>query len=167
MWSYSQQCRLAFDKKCMERHFPQFHFYNPTGDTYILGCYMTTCGNNSYDLKITIPPCFPDEAPELFVSRPLILPKRGFSAGSVNDGGTSHEFHTKSNGPGGCVQICYSRWDPSMTCAGVALQGMLWTEFYCIYMATGISIAELADRWREQQQREGNADLARFIASFV
>ena len=67
-----------------------------------------------YELEVHLSRDYPDEMPKLYVISPTSLPKHG-NQGTVNSCGLSHDFHTRPNGPNGCVQICHfhsSAWVP-------------------------------------------------------
>lgn len=74
---------------------------------------------------------------------------------TINSVGSSHAFHTLSNGPDGCVQICHFKsefWDASKTCVGVLFKGLLWLEAYDIYLKTDMSIASILSNWKRRQE---------------
>ena len=69
---------------------------------------------------------------------------------SINSLGTTHSYHTWSNGPRGIVTICHtSGWDPSISCVQVLLKGIIWLEAYSMHLRTGATIAEIIDSFEE------------------
>jgi len=148
MWSISQRYRLATEKNVLAGKMRNFQFYNPTHDTYVAGGVHTRDGN-IFQLKLVPREGFPDEMPNLYVVWPLVL--RRYGGGTVNEVGISHEFHTWTNGPGGCVQICHTKpnlWDSSTTILGVLVKGQLWLEGYSQHLRTGISIDSFLEKLR-------------------
>ena len=99
MWTRFQRRRLACERKVLERKLPQFHFYNPTGDTYVSGIVPLRSAGLSLTVKCVLDPLFPDVMPPLYVTSPLTL-WRYRRRGTVNSEGASHAFHTLWNGPG-------------------------------------------------------------------
>lgn len=145
--------RLRLEREIVNRHLPQFRSYSYATNPYFSGAYTTTAGGRRYTLKLVIPSGYPDDRPSLYVTNPLTLRKFGYR-GTVNKIGASHDFHTWSNGPNGCVQICHTKsdqWDASQTCVGVLMKGLLWTEAYDAYMATGRTIAKILKEWQRRQ----------------
>jgi hypothetical protein len=147
------ESRLQFEKSIMQHEMSQFLFYQMGNANYFHGWQTTRTLGRKYTLKLTIPAWYPDEMPSLFVVSPLTLPKYG-GRGTINKEGVSHDFHTKANGPGGCVQICHfnpENWDASQTCVGVFTKGILWLEAYNVHLRTGRTIAEILVNWKRRQ----------------
>lgn len=152
MLSQSLKSRLDFEERIIAKHLPSFDAYLYGDNPYFEGRYTTTSGGRGYKLKLVIPSWYPSDMPSLYVTYPTRLRKYGYS-GSINNEGTSHAFHTKSNGPGGCVQICHFRsdnWDASQTCAGVLAKGIMWLEAYDCHLATGRNIADILENFRRK-----------------
>ena len=142
MRSNSQLYRLALEQKILANELPQFSFYDINGDTYVSGWQSTCSHRENYQLKLLLGLHYSDEMPRLYISSPLILPQRN-SCRTINNIGVSHFFHTLSNGPDGCVQICHTKpelWNPSMTCVAVLMKGIVWLEAYDAYLQTGRSL---------------------------
>ncbi len=142
--------RFSFEKIIMGRYFPQFWFNQIGNSCYFQGWHTTSTGGNVYQIKIEMSAWYPDQMPSMYLTFPLIL--RKFGGGLVDE--SSHAFHTRSYGPGGCAQICHfdpSRWDASKTCVGVATKGVLWCEAYDAHLATGMTIAAILEEWRKRQ----------------
>jgi hypothetical protein len=139
----------------MAEEMPQFRlFQTRSGAYYFRGWQKTTVGETNYELKLLIPTLYPDEMPKLYVTSPTALWQHGFRR-MVNIEGTSHDFHTLENGPGGCVQICHFKtalWDASRTCVGVFAKGLLWLEAYEVHLRTGRSITDTLSQWKRRQQ---------------
>jgi hypothetical protein len=168
--------RLALEAKLMQKYLPQFRLVYGSIWHYFSGLYSPTAGGEPIELKwdlpdfpsLKIPPLagseyfelklkisnyYPFEMPRLYVVYPSKLWKYK-RKGYVNSVEVSHEFHTSSNGPGGCVQICHfssNNWNSSKTCVGVMTKAILWVEAYCTYLATGISIAKILNEWMGRQ----------------
>ena len=143
MWSQSQKYRLALEKEILAREMPQFRFCNLSSDTYVVGKTTTSGRRRWYELTLLLPECYPDEMPELYVSSPVTLWKED-GCETVNDEEVSHSFHTLSNGPDGCVQICHFKpdlWYPSIALTAVLMKGLLWLEAYEAHLRTGDDIA--------------------------
>ena len=146
--------RLGLEKALVSRELPQFQIYKSGDKVYFKGWQKTSYRSQDYQLKLALPRWYPDDMPSLSVIYPKILPKYG-SMRTVNAEGTSHAFHTLSNGPGGCVQICHFKqemWDASKTCVGVLMKGIMWLEAYERHLRTGKTIAEIIDKLRERQE---------------
>lgn len=80
---------------------------------------------------------------------------------TINSLGCTHDFHTNSNGPGGCVQICHfspANWDASKTCVSVMIKAVLWCEAYDVHMVTGLSIATIVDQFKRRQEWKLNSN---------
>jgi hypothetical protein len=147
--------RLQLEKVIMARELPQFMFYQMGNETYFQGWHAVLTGL-LYQLKLVLSEWYPDQMPSLYVTYPLILWKYGEN--TINSEGVSHAFHTLSNGPGGCVQICHfsrENWDASKTCVGVLFKGILWLEAYAVHLVTGMSIADILDQWKRRQRWDG------------
>jgi hypothetical protein len=146
--------RLGLEKALVSRELPQFHFYKSGDTAYFKGWQSTSKRLKKYQLKLVLPRWYPDEMPFLYVVRPETLYKYG-SRGTVNADGISHEFHTLTNGPGGCVQICHfkhDRWDASKTCVGALMKGIVWLEAYEKHLQTGRTIADIIDELKRRQE---------------
>ena len=101
----------------LRKEMPQFTLYQNGNSASFEGVQETRIGGVSFYVKVSIPPHYPDQMPNLYIISPLILPKSG--GGTINEGGSTHSSHTSGNGPGGCVQICHfesNSWDATKTC---------------------------------------------------
>lgn len=123
-----EQCeRLAFEEALVSLKFPGFRFHNKSGDTYVEGRVNDNSGRQ-YELRIDIPYDFPYSAPAMYVMSPQTLWKYGRS-GTLNSEGVTHDFHTRSTGHGGRVQICHvANWHASISIVKLLLMGALWVE---------------------------------------
>ena len=84
----------------------------------------------------------PYEAPRLLLVSPKVL--YAADGRSINSLGVSHDFHTESDGPPGCIQISYAgRWDASCTCVGALIKGIIWINGYESHLRTGKSIEKV------------------------
>ena len=147
--------RIQYEESIMRHELPHFHLYGYSDDYRFEG-WQWTNNRNSYKLTLNIPLFFPDQVPPLYVTSPLIL--RSYFFYSINSQGTSHDAHTLSNGPNGCVQICHFRpenWDASQTCVAAMMKGILWLEAYEMHLRTGKEIAAILSAW-ERSQYDGN-----------
>ena len=148
--------RLRLEMDIMAEHLPQFLFIPFLSETCFMGTHTTTVGGQDYTLKLVLPSRYPDDRPSLYVTRPLTLDSYGYQ-GTLNEMGISHAFHTLDNGPDGCVQICHGKseqWDPSQTCVGVLMKGILWVEAYDAHMSTGRNIAQILYEWQRRLPHE-------------
>ena len=144
MWNAEQCYRLAYEKKLIEKYMPGFQFHDPKGDTYILGWAATNDGGR-YQVRVDLPGNYPYSAPRVYIVSPKTLQKHG--GGNINSEGTTHCFHTLSNGHEGCVQIChFSGWDASTTCVKVLMKTHAWLEAYAGHLRTGKVIADFLRR---------------------
>jgi len=144
MISKAQHCRLVLERKLLAKEMPHFHLYNIDGNAYVSGWQTTRGSHQNYQLKLVLGYYFPDEMPNLYIVSPHTLWKAD-RYGTINEEETSHAFHTLSNGPNGCVQICHFKhesWDASKTCVGVLIKGVIWLEAYEAHLRTGKDIAD-------------------------
>ena len=145
-------CRLEFERQTMSRNLPQFELSGFGSDRYFIGWQTTTIKRHRYKLKLNIPSYYPDKMPSLYVTSPVTLYHYN-GRDTINSKGVTHEFHTQSAGPGGCIQICHydsSSWDASKTCVGVFMKGILWLEAYETHLTTGKSIATILNNWKRR-----------------
>ena len=144
MWSKAQICRLDLENQLLARELPQFRLYRTSYDAYVSGWQSTASRSRDYQLKLVLGSRFPDEMPQLYVVSPRTLSKYD-GGGTVNAEGTSHSFHTLSNGPDGCVQICHMKpgvWNPACTCVAVLTKGIIWLEAYDAHLKTGRDLCD-------------------------
>ena len=127
MSSYDRRIRI--EQSIMKKELPQFVLYETCGEFYFQGWHRTTYKNNDYKLKLALPPGFPDERPKLYIVDPILLiGKKGDEVVLINSQGVSHKFHTLSNGPDSCIQICHydsESWNSSISCA-TSKRVILW-----------------------------------------
>ena len=159
--------RLQVEKGIMARELPQFIFFEIGNDSYFQGWHIVSTGL-LYQLKLVLSEWYPDQMPSLYVTYPLILWKYG--GNTINSEGVSHAFHTFSNGPNGCVQICHFKsenWDASKTCVGVLFKGILWLEAYAMHFVTGMTIADILEQWKRRQRwDEKKTDFSRLLQTW-
>lgn len=149
---YDFDSRLEFERQTISKNLPQFRFYDSISDKYFSGWQTTRTRRHRYELKLSMPVYYPDMMPSLYVTSPVTLYHRN-GRDTINSKGVTHEFHTQSAGPGGCIQICHydsSSWDASKTCAGVFMKGILWLEAYETHLTTGKSIATILNNWKRR-----------------
>ena len=146
--------RLILENEILAKEMPQFRL-NSEGTSYFFkGWQIATHTNRKYELKLVIPAYYPDQMPSLYVNNPLTLPKFK-NQGTINSAHNSHDFHTNSAGPGGCVEICHSKsisWDASKTCVGVFTKGILWLIAYECHLTNGKSINDNLLQFKRRQQ---------------
>jgi len=143
MRSFEQCQRLAFEQAVLRREMPQVRFYNYSQDTYVEGAFAVAGDWREYVLRVDLDDGFPDSMPSLYVASPHTLFRH--DGGTINDLGCSHAFHTRPNGPGGCVQICHcsaQNWGASRTLVQVLIKGVLWLSAYQAHLETGRSLSE-------------------------
>ena len=142
MWSPAQQKRLAVEEQILANELPQFRLHNRHEDTFISGYQGANGSSRRYELKLTLTRHYPFEMPSLYVVSPFTLWKRCLCC-TINAEGTSHAFHTRPNGLGGCVQIChFIDWVSTNTCLAVLQKGILWIQAYENHRSTGEDIAD-------------------------
>ena len=142
MWSPAQQRRLAFEEQILAKELPQFRFQNRHQDTFISGYQGANGPYRRYQLKLVLTCHYPYEMPNLYVVSPITLRKSCVCC-TVNAEGVSRAFHTRSNGPGGCVQIChFGSWVSTNTCVKVFLKGIAWIQAYENHLSTGEDLAD-------------------------
>ena len=146
MKTKKQLYRLGLERELLSKQMPEFEFHDIEGDTYIEGWVNIYGSSAEFRLRLVLGN-FPDDLPKLYVVSPVKLPKyNGYS--TVNSVGSSHEFHTLSNGPGGVVQICHFKrnwWDSSKTTIAILIKGIFWLEAYCAYLKSGRSLSVYCD----------------------
>jgi hypothetical protein len=148
------KARLNLEAAILAEEMPQFRLSVDNGSYCFKGWQIATTANRKYELKLVIPPYYPDQMPSLYVNNPLILPKYK-NQGTINSAPGSHAFHTNSKGPGGCVEICHSKstsWDASKTCVGVFTKGILWLIAYECHLTNGKSINDNLIQFKRRQQ---------------
>lgn len=143
MRSIEQCSRLAFEEAVLRREMPQVRFYNHSEDTYVEGRFGVAGALQEYVLRVVLEDNYPDSMPSLYVVSPHTLFLR--DGGTINDLGCSHAFHTRANGPGGCVAICHGsadNWHASRTLVQVFIKGVLWLSAYQAHLETGRPLSE-------------------------
>ena len=144
--------RLDHEKRIMTKYLPQFQLHLWGENPYFTGYFTTPAKKKRFSLKVNILSWYPDEMPQLYVTSPLKLyTANGYD--TINAKGISHEFHTLSNGPDGCIQICHFKsenWDASQTCIGVLFKGILWLQAYEMHLITRESIADILENWKRR-----------------
>jgi len=142
MKTEKQLYRLGIERQLVAKELPQFEFFDLEGDTYIEGWVNIYGSSAEFKLRLILGN-FPDDLPKLFVVSPAKLPKHN-GHGTINSKGSSHDFHTLSNGSGGVVQICHFKrnwWDSSKTAVAVLMKGIYWLEAYCAYLKSGRTVS--------------------------
>ncbi|HWD78530.1 MAG TPA: hypothetical protein VG497_06610, partial [Kribbella sp.] len=62
MWRPYQQVRLAQERLALEHNLPAFTFHSLVQDTYVSG-WWTSNTNRRYQIRVDLPPGYPDEIP--------------------------------------------------------------------------------------------------------
>lgn len=134
---------MALNCFLVQQHLPQFKMVRVQEDeAYFEGWVSGEQNGIDFQLRLYFNPLLPEVCPALYVWAPLIVPR--MPSGSVNEVGSSHAFHTLSNGPEGRVQICHtapSDWDASVTYVLPLLKGNLWCVAHSAHMQDGSSIS--------------------------
>ena len=148
--TYEQCLRLGFERKKINQILPDARFIDPKGNTYVLMECKTKSGIE-YTQKIPIPESYPEEQPNLYIIKPNPLLMYNDQS-SLNQLGSSHNYHTHSNGPDECVQICYSGcWHAGMTILGILWRGIIWMGCYSIHLKTGQTIEEILEQYKGRE----------------
>ncbi|REE96924.1 hypothetical protein [Thermomonospora umbrina] len=137
-WDSYQRRRLAEERAALRTHFPSFSFYEPTGRTYVEGLWWSNNGN-AYEMRIVVPPGYPDECPSTYIThpRPLLDWTRHKTIESY---GTSHSMHVWATDRPGWVKICTYRpeyWSAAHSMLKIIRKGMLWTLAYECHLEDG------------------------------
>ena len=156
MMNLRDKQRLRAEQENLRRRLPAFRFCREQDGLCVKGFHTPGLRGTTYLLSATVPPLYPHEPPDLYVLYPQTLMKR-YGRGTVNEVGTSHEFHTLGVGLNGCVRICHcnsASWHASRTLMAVLIKGVYWCLFYEEYLNTGKSIAFFFDRWKEKISKQ-------------
>lgn len=147
--------RLVVERSVMETTNPYFTFSLSGATAYARGWYRSTIGRK-YFLKLIFPDYYPDEIPKLYILTPRTLLNHDRSI-TLNDLGSSHEFHTLTSDKDGHLQICHydsDNWHAACTSIGVMTKGLLWIEAYEDHLKTGSSIDTIINQWKRRKQWE-------------
>lgn len=140
-WDKYQRVRLAMEKSVLEREFPNFAFYDPTGATYVHGRWTSNSGKE-YELQIRLPAGYPDECPVTYITRPSPLP--GVTK-TIESYGTSHDMHTQASDRPGWVRLCTispQGWSANYSIVKVIRKSLLWIIAYECYLEDGKPISQ-------------------------
>lgn len=136
-WAPYQQHRLGHEKAALREHFPAFGFYDPIGATYVFGTWYSNAGGR-YDIRIAVPPGYPDECPNSYITYPT--PLRDWGGSTVESYGTSHAMHVWQTDRPGWVQICTYRpenWSAAHSMVKIIRKSLLWVVAYECHLQTG------------------------------
>ncbi|MGW0810460.1 hypothetical protein [Nonomuraea sp. NPDC002799] len=139
-WDDWQRYVLAAERKFLRKEFPGFDFFNPLGDTFVHGTYLSNT-DHSYGLRIYLPAGFPDECPSTYVTEPH--PLMGYSQ-PILQYETSHEMHTWKTDRAGWVKVCTYRpeaWSAGISIVKVVRKAMLWLTAYECHLQDGSPIS--------------------------
>ncbi len=104
------ESRIQMEQAIISKYMPMFKFSQNGSDICFTGPYTTTVGARSFELKLALTPYFPDNRPKLYIVSPKTLWTCN-NEGTINSKGLGHAFHTLSNGPNCCIQICHFKTD--------------------------------------------------------
>ncbi|MFJ1456122.1 hypothetical protein [Nocardia sp. N2S4-5] len=137
-WAPYQQHRLGHERAALRRHFPNFQFYDPSGRTYVRGTWFSNTARR-YDIRIAIPPGYPDECPSTYITYPS--PLRDWTGlQSLESFGTSHHMHIWQTDRPGWVRICTYRpenWSAAHSMIKIIRKGLLWIVAYECHLQDG------------------------------
>ncbi|WP_338760925.1 hypothetical protein V7968_32670 [Nocardia vulneris] len=137
-WAPYQQHRLGYDKAALRQHFPGFTFHRPTGDTCVLGTWFSNTGRR-YDLRVAVPPGYPDECPSTYITYPTPL-RDWTGVKPIESYGTSHSMHVWQTDMPGWVKICTYRpesWSAAHSMVKIVRKGLLWIVAYECHLQDG------------------------------
>jgi len=153
--------RIMCEAFFVPEFMPGMRFYQSGTQLYVEGRTGTHRRPNAYKTRITIPPQYPNRAPDLYVLSPHTLYMRDGQR-TVNSLGFNHAFHTMDNGSDGCVQICHTHtWDASMTCVTVLGKLAVWLEAYETHLRTGETIDAFIEKMKERNHDAPDANRQR------
>jgi hypothetical protein len=140
-----QNDRLTFEKRLVQRYFPEMQWHESGDSIVIEGWCATRKGARRYKAKLVLSSDFPFRSPELLVVEPQSLAMREPGT-TLKALGLSHAFHLSHNGSAQGVSICHTgQWDASHTCVNVLSKLILWLEAYETYLQTGKDIAHVLE----------------------
>lgn len=134
-WSDVQRKRLAEERAILQRFFPSFRWIDPVGDTKLEGTVKTN-SSKLYEIRIYIPPDYPNSIPSVVVLKPTLLDHKG---GDLRVQGMSTLMHTLENRDG-YLTVCHyrpDRWQPHITLYKIIIKVRLWLEAYEGHRTTG------------------------------
>ncbi|MGW0808067.1 LacI family DNA-binding transcriptional regulator [Nonomuraea sp. NPDC002799] len=132
--------RLVAERAVLERVFPDFQFHGPLDQTYVAGAW-TSHGGNAYTIRVDIPPGYPDECPNTYITQPS--PLQSYSRKSLESYGTSDGMRTFQTDRPGWVKIDIHRpaWSANISLVKVIHGAMLWLTAYEAHLQEGSSIS--------------------------
>lgn len=143
MWRPYQQVRLAQERLALEHNLPAFTFHSLVQDTYVSG-WWTSNTNRRYQIRVDLPPGYPDEIPSTYITNPS--PLYGFGDRYRLDSyGSNHDMHTWETDRAGWVKICIVRpeeWSAAFSVVKVLRKAMLWLTAYECHLDDGRAIAK-------------------------
>jgi hypothetical protein len=151
-WSARQTQRIYLEERVVARELPQFAFtiIESLDLAYATGWERSPYNTHDYYLTVVIPRGFPEQMPHLYIDDPYPLRRRDGSGIPSH----SHAFHTgRIDSTTGRTEICHCSsddWDPSMTCTGVFLRGILWLHCYEQHLRTGRTIEDVYEELRRR-----------------
>ncbi len=141
MWKPYQQVRLSQEQQVLRRLLPGFSFHDKAGDTHVLG-WWTSNGDRQYQIRVNLPPEYPDSIPSTYITYPTPLYSRDRR---MEEYGNSHAMHTWRTDRPGWTKICIVRpedWSAAYSVVKVLRKAMLWATAYECHLDDGRPIAD-------------------------
>jgi hypothetical protein len=140
-WAIHQQYRLGEEWKGLKDNFQTFTFKDPAGAAYVHGFWVSNQGAH-YELRIPVPPGYPDECPSTYITYPA--PLRDYTGmTTIESYGTSHEMHVWKTDRPGWVKICTYRpeyWSADNSMVKIIRKALLWIVAYECHLQDGSPI---------------------------
>ena len=135
------QRRFQYEQALMEKYFPRKHQWVNMDDPQnaFLDFAHTSASGRSYNLKIVIPPDYPNSLSQVFVMYPKpdkFVDHRGKPLYQYGPDHNMHLLHPN----GKFAQLCHflkDDWHPNCSLYLVAVKCALWLEVYEQHLATG------------------------------
>lgn len=141
-WAPYQLERIKIEDVLIRRYFPTFQF-SYHNDIFSWKGWMCTNNNNYYEIKIVLPPNFPEDVPRAYITRPY--PIYDFKGTLLSSLGTSHNMHTfRSDNE--FVRLCIfrpERWSSDITVYKCLKKVRLWIEAFDRHKKTGELMCDL------------------------
>ena len=133
--------RLQYEQALMAKYFPKKHQWANMHDpnNAYLDFAHTTASGRSYNLKIAIPPDYPNSLAQVFVMYPAPEQFVDHWNKPLYQYGANHEMHLLLPN-GKFAQLCHflpNDWHPNCSLYLVAVKCALWLEIYERHLATG------------------------------
>lgn len=139
MWQPYQRLRLAQERDSIQRRESGFAFYDPAGNTYVAGSWVSNLHRN-YAIRIVIPPAYPDTMPDTYITYPS--PLQGYYR-PIESYGSSHRMHTWRTDVPGWTKICIVQpedWSAAYSIMKIITKARLWITAYECHLDDGTDI---------------------------